>query len=153
MAPYKVVKAPFSERLVEYALAVTGWSYFYSYIAEPLTRLEVGEFIHLETLELEGTLTSPKSRLGLSAKILVACEKAPRDGETSRYDRPVLGNLAIREKVLEGYVLLPAGHVTRLTAVASSNRLEGVRLMATSLYRRKALVRSINVFTGGVWRG
>lgn len=149
----KAMNAPFSERLVEYAVKVTGWSYFYSYIAEPLTRLEVGEFIHLETLEFEGTLISPNSRAGLEAKVLVACEKEPRDGEMSRYDRPVLGNLAISNKALVGYLLLPPSHVTRLTAVASSSRIEGIHLMATNMYRRKALVRSINVFTGGVWKG
>ena len=48
---------------------------------------------------------------------------------------------------LEAYVLLPATHVTRLTAVASSGQVKTVRLMATRPFRRKALIRSINVLT------
>jgi hypothetical protein len=63
------------------------------------------------------------------------------------YDRPVLGNLDARKKLLEVYVLLPTSHVTRLTAIASSDRIKGIRVMATKTIRRKALVRSIHIFT------
>jgi hypothetical protein len=142
-----IAKGHFSEKLTEYAIAVGSWSYFYSYIADPLTRLEVDEFIHLETLEFQGKLTSPRDRVGLPAKIMIACEKVQRDGEATRYDRPVLGNLDAKKKLLEAYVLLPATHVTRLTAVASSDRIKAVRLTATTTIRAKALIRSINVVT------
>jgi hypothetical protein len=142
-----VARGSFSEKLVEYVFTVSSWSYFYSYIADPLTRLEVDEFIHLETLEFQGKLTSPRDRVGLPAKVMIACEKAPLDGEAVRYDRPVLGNLDAKKKLLEAYVLLPTTHVTRLTAIASSDRITGVRLMATKTIRRKALVRSVNIFT------
>ena len=142
-----VARGPFSDKLVEYAITVSSWSYFYSYIADPLTRLEVDEFIHLETLEFQGKLTSPRGRVGLPAKFMIACEKVPMDGQTIRYDRPVLGNLDTKKKLLEAYVLLPATHVTRLTAIASSDQIKWVRLMATKTIRRKALVRSINLIT------
>jgi hypothetical protein len=142
-----VVRGPFSEKLVEYAITVVSWSYFYSYIADPLTRLEVDEFIHLETLEFQGKLTSPRDRVGLPAKLMIACEKVPVDEQLIRYDRPVLGNLDTKKKLLEAYVLLPSTHVTRLTAIASSDRITRVRLMATKTFRRRALVRSINVST------
>jgi hypothetical protein len=85
--------------------------------------------------------------VGLPAKIRIACEKVPVDGEAIRYDRPVLGNLNAKKKLLEAYVLLPATHVTRLTAIASSDQVKGVRLTATKTIRGKALVRSVNVFT------
>jgi hypothetical protein len=139
------VGGQFSEKLTEYAVTVTSWNYLYSYIADPLTRFEVDEFIHLETLEFQGKLMSPRSKLGLSAKVRIACEKASMDGEPTRYDRPVLGNLNANKTILEAYVLLPATHVTRLTTVASSDRVKTVRVTATRMVDRKALVRSIHV--------
>lgn len=142
-----VIRSPFSEKLIEYAVTVSSWGYFYSYIADPLTRLEVDEFIHLETLEFQGKLTSPRDKLGRPAKIMIACEKVQREGDPVRYDRPVLGNLNAKKELLEVYVLLPATHVTRLTAVASSGQVKTVHLMATRLFSRKALIRSINVLT------
>jgi hypothetical protein len=142
-----VARRPFVEKRIEYAVAVDSWSYYYSYIADPLTRLEVDEFIHLETLEICGTLTAPRNVVGLPAKIMIACEKIPRGDQPNPYDRPVLGNLEAKKKRLEGYLLLPAAHVTRLTVIASSDRIDGVRLRATKMYRGRALVRSINVFS------
>jgi hypothetical protein len=126
---------------------VVSWSYYYSYIAEPLTRNEVDEFIHLETLEFLGTLSGPPDKVGLSATIKIACEKAHMDGQPTRYDRPVLGNLELKKKLMDVYVLLPPTHVTRLTAIASSDRIRRVRLATTKASKGKALVRSITVTT------
>jgi hypothetical protein len=140
-------KRGFSEKLSEYSIAVEGWSYFYSYIAEPLTALEVSEFIHLETLELHGRLIQLTQRAQTSVTIRIACEKSPVGGEQTRYSRPVLGNLDAKKRLLEAYVLLPAAHVTRLTAIMASDRIKFVRLMTTNLVGRRALVRSIDVLT------
>jgi hypothetical protein len=139
-----VASGHFSERLTEYVVTVDGWDYLYSYIADPLTSFEVDEFIHLETLEFQGKLTNPRSKLSLSAKVRIACEKAPMDGEPTRYDRPVLGNVHAKKRILEAYVLLPATHVTRLTSIASSDRVKTLRITATRMVDRKALVRSIH---------
>lgn len=139
--------AEYSEKLVEYAMAVNDWSYFYSYIAEPRTRTEVNEFIHLETLDLHGTLVSPNHRCGRNLTIMIACEKAPADGQSTPYDRPVLGNIDTSKKALVAYLLLPATHVTRIVSVIASNRPFEARLMTTTIYRAKALVRSFNVLT------
>lgn len=137
----------FTERLVEYVMAVNNWNYFYTYIAEPRTRTEVDEFIHLETLELHGTLLARNRQSGRSLTIMVACEKAPADGQPVTYDRPVLGNLDTSKKAFVAYLLLPATHVTRIVSVVASNRRFETRLMTTKIYRNKALVRSFNVFT------
>jgi hypothetical protein len=135
-----------TEKLVNYTINVENWSYFYSYIAEPLTHLEVNEFVHLETLELHGRVTRPK-KAEVSAIIRIACEKASRDGEQIRYDRPVLGNIYVKTELLEAYVLLPPAHVTRLTSIIASDRTKVVRMTATNLVARKALIRSINIST------
>ncbi|MGY3354904.1 hypothetical protein ACVWZK_001567 [Bradyrhizobium sp. GM0.4] len=143
-----VTKNVFCERLVEYAVEVSSWSYSYDYIAAPLSRSEVDEFIHLETLELQGDLTKSPRLAGRRAKIMIAPEKAgPRNGETSQYDRPVLGNLHTKKKLVEGYLLLPVSHVTRLTIIAASVGVTHVRVMATRAYQGKALVRSVYVTT------
>jgi hypothetical protein len=142
-----MIARSFSEKLTEYAITVRTWAYYYSYIAEPRTRHEVDEFIHLETLELHGALTGLHDRKALSVKIMIACEKVRVDGDPSRYDRPVLGNLDMKSKSLEAYLLLPAAHVTRLVTVAASDRIEYVRLSATRMFRGRALVRSVNVVT------
>lgn len=139
--------AAFTERLVEYVMAVDDWNYFYSYIAEPKTRTEVDEFIHLETLELHGTLASHRRQSGRSLTIMVACEKTRADGKPVTYDRPVLGNLDTSKKAFVAYLLLPATHVTRLVSVVASNRHFETRLTTTRIYRNKALVRSFDVFT------
>jgi hypothetical protein len=95
------VRKPLSEKLVEHAITVVSWSYFYSYIADPLTRIKVDEFIHLETLELHGHLTSPRDKVGLPAKIMIVARRLQMDGQSSRYDRPVLGNIETTRKLLE----------------------------------------------------
>ena len=92
-------------------------------------------------------LARPKVKAEMRATIRIACEKPSREGEEIRYDRPVLGNLDARKRLLEAYLLLPAAHVTRLTSIAASDRIKVVRLMATKLIGRKALVRSVNLFT------
>jgi hypothetical protein len=130
----------FSEKLIEYSVAVTSWDYFYSYIADPLTRDEV------DALEFRGRLVDPRNR-GHPAKVLIACEKDQRDGEPVRYNRPVLGNLVVKKRFSEAYVLLPSSHVIRLIAVASSGRIRTVRFTATKLFRNKALIRSIGFLT------
>lgn len=133
------------EKLVQYSMPVDGWSYYYSYIAEPRTRTEVDEFIHLETLDLHGKLMSPHRQSGRELTIMIACEKAPVAGQATAYDRPVLGNLDGSKKILVGYLLLPADHVTRMVSVVASERPIEVRLAATKMYRRKAFVRSVTV--------
>ena len=139
-------KRVLSERLVEYSINVESWGYYYSYIAEPLTDVIVNEFVHLETLELRGKVDVPH-KAGSAATIRIACEKSPADGEQIRYDRPVLGNLVAKAKLLDAYVLLPAEHVTRLTSVVASGKIKVVRLMATNSVGGKALIRNITVST------
>jgi hypothetical protein len=139
-----IAKQAFSEKLKEYTITVRAWGYYYNYIAEPQTRDAVEEFIHLETLELHGALVSRKE---VSAKVMIACEKVRAEGDTSRYDRPVLGNLDMKGNSLEAYLLLPSAHVTRLVTVAASDRITSVQLTATRMFRGRALIRSINVVT------
>lgn len=136
-----------TERLVEYQMLADDWSYYYSCIAEPRTRTEVNEFIHLETLELHGKLTSPNHRSGSNLTIMIACEKAPTEGQQVAYDRPVLGNLDTSKKTLVAYLLLPAPHVTRIVSVVASNRPFETRFTATKIHRNKALIRSVGVST------
>ncbi|MCK1505141.1 hypothetical protein [Bradyrhizobium sp. 18] len=139
--------AAYNERLVGYAMAVNDWDYFYSYIAEPRTRTEVDEFVHLETLELHGKLISPNHQTGRKLTIMLACEKAPAEGQLVTYDRRVLGNLDTSKRAMVAYLLLPAPHVNRIVSVVASNKPLEALLMTTKIYRNKALVRSVNVFT------
>lgn len=135
------------ERLTEYKVAVKSWNYVYSYIAEPKSRLEVSEFIHLETLEFQGVLSKPRSRIGAPAHIRVACEKPIKEGELRRYDRPVVGNVTVHKGLVEAYILLPPSHVSRLVSAASSGRINCASLAATRMFRRKALIRSFHAAT------
>lgn len=136
------------EKLETYTIDVDGWSYLYSYIAEPRSPTEVDEFVHLETVEFQGSVVDRKKRIAAPARIKIACEKVTADGEPSRYDRPVLGNLVAKKKLVEAYVILPVAHVNRLTSVAASGRITRISIMATEPIGRKALVRSIGVSTG-----
>ena len=135
------------EKLDAYSVQVDSWDYLYTYMAEPLTLDEVNEFIHLETLEFDGKLLSPRARAKTAAKIRVACEKDLREGESSRYVKPVVGNLLARKKIVEVYVTLPSTHVTRLISIAASGRIGVIHLTATKLIGRKGLVRSFDVST------
>lgn len=122
------------------------WNYFYSYIADPIDTEEVDEFIHLETMDLEGRLLEPRAYKSRAARLMVSCEKPTPPGDPI-VQRPVIGYMTVRARHVDAHVRVPPSHLARLATIVSTGRVALIRLMVPRQIKGRVMVRSFTATT------
>lgn len=134
-----------SEEYDHYLIEVSGWDYSYGFGVD---RVATGAHDEHRHLTVHGGLYQPARGdvervnifiMGSSADEL---QREPQDGLPKR-----IGGVEIHNKILRGYLSVPAERMTELILLVSTGRIRALQLSGTKLKWRKARIHSLMFMT------
>lgn len=138
-------RAPEDER-ERYAIAVASWDYHYGFRVADGGRFDAGPYAELATLTFRGDVIRPAPCRYPRGEVTLSLRE---DEAPAGVGGPavLIGSVDARDGCLQAYVFVPGGALTRLIPVAVAGLFRAVALDTTRVFRRRALVRGVRLYT------